>query len=184
MEMLPVILGLLFGVALQRVGATNPENIINMLRLVDLHLMKAIFFAVGLSCLGLFIGLAIGVIDPAHLSVKETHVGVLVGGAILGIGFALVGYCPGTALGAMAEGRRDGAWFVLGGLVGAVLYMLCYADIAETGVLASWLGGKVTLAQTGRYAVMMAPGLPGWLVAGATGIVLMLVAGILPRYPR
>lgn len=184
MEILPIILGVLFGVALQRVGATNPENILNMLRFHDLHLMKAILFAIGLSSTCLFAGMAIGVIDAAHLSVKSTYAGVLAGGAILGVGFALSGYCPGTGLGAAAEGRRDGIWFVLGGLLGAALYMVCYAGIAESGLLGEWLGGKATLAQTGRYQVLMASQLPGWLVAGSIGIGLMVVACVLPRHPR
>ncbi|HEY9036419.1 MAG TPA: DUF6691 family protein [Pseudomonadales bacterium] len=184
MMSLPIVLGLLFGVALQRVGATNPENIINMLCLKDLHLMKTILFAVGFSCLGLFIGLTTGFVDPAHLSVKEMHFGVLLGGGILGVGFALAGYCPGTGLGAMAEGRRDALVFVLGGLLGAALYMAAHASFVDAGVLASWLGGKVTVAQTGRYAVIAGADIPGWLVAGAMGLILMTVAAMLPRYPR
>ena len=89
-----VILGIFFGFALQRVGATNPQNIINMLRLKDLHLMKAIFFAIGISSTLLFLMMAAGIIDAGHLSVKSSYIGVILGGALLGLGFAVAGYWP------------------------------------------------------------------------------------------
>ncbi|MEA2061106.1 MAG: DUF6691 family protein [Thermodesulfobacteriota bacterium] len=108
---LAVVLGIFFGFALQRVGATNPQNIINMLRLKDLHLMKAIFFAIGISSIFLFVLMAVGVINAAHLSVKSSYIGVIIGGALLGLGFAVAGYCPGTSLGALAEGRKDALFF-------------------------------------------------------------------------
>ena len=67
--MLAIILGLFFGFVLQKAGAANPQKIIGMLRLNDLHLMKVIFFAIGISSLVLFIFLAIGFIDSEHIGV-------------------------------------------------------------------------------------------------------------------
>lgn len=91
---LAITLGIFFGFTLQRVGANTPQNIINMLRLKDLHLMKAIFFAIGISSTLLFLLLAFGIIDSGHLSVKSSYIGVIVGGAVLGLGFAIAGNAP------------------------------------------------------------------------------------------
>lgn len=179
--LLAVFLGGLFGVALQKVGATNPQNIINMLRLTDLHLMKAILLAIGASSLALFVGMALGWIDGGHLSIKSSYVGVIVGGAILGAGWAIAGYCPGTGLAAMAEGRIDGFWFVVGGLVGALVFAVVYAAIADSGLFAA-LGGAVTLARTEGNPALVS-GVPGVVVAGVIAVVFIAVAAALPRYP-
>ena len=182
--LLALFLGTLFGFVLHRVGASNPENIINMLRLTDLHLMKAILFAIGASSTVLFIGMAIGWIDPGHLSVKASFGGVILGGAILGLGFGTAGYCPGTGLAALGDGRRDAVAFVLGGLAGAFAYMLSFPAIQATGLLDDIAGGKSTLAITGNdaYPALIA-GLPGWLVAFVIGVLFMVVARMLPRFP-
>jgi len=105
--LLAVILGGAFGFALDRVGASNPDDITGMLRLSRLRLMKTILLGVGVAAILLFAGLLIGLVDPGHLSVKTAHLGVAVGGLLLGIGFGAVGYCPGTSLAALAAGRRD-----------------------------------------------------------------------------
>ena len=175
-----ILLGLLFGMALQRVGATNPQNIINMLRLADLHLMKAILLAIGVSSIGLFLGMSIGWIDPGHLSIKASFVGVIVGGGILGAGFALSGFCPGTGLGALAEGRRDALWFIAGGLLGALVYTILYGQIADSFLFNEIAGGKVTLAQTSATPALIA-NIPGVVVGCGLGAIFIVIAAVLPH---
>ena len=177
---LAIILGALFGFALQRAGATNPQNIINMIRLKDLHLMKAIFFAIGFSSTLLFLFMTLGIIDSGHLSVKSSYFGVIVGGALLGIGFAIAGYCPGTSLTAIAVGRKDALFFSIGGLLGALLYTLVYGSIKGTWLFDKIAGGKVMLATGSEKFAPLLPMIPGTLLAAVIGIVFMLIAWKLP----
>jgi uncharacterized membrane protein YedE/YeeE len=50
----------------------------------------------------------------------------VIGGLLFGIGWGLLGYCPGTAAGALGEGRIDGLWGILGMLCGGALYAAIY----------------------------------------------------------
>lgn len=176
---LAIILGGLFGFALNRVGATNPKNIINMLRLTDLTLMKTILFAIGTASLVLFIGLELGLFNIGHLSVKATYWGVLIGGVLLGTGFAIAGYCPGTSLTAIVAGRYDAIIFVIGGLLGAFAFSLSYDWFKQTGLMDSV---KMTLADTGVEAYTgIFTFAPGWLVAVVLAAILIAVAVFLPK---
>ncbi len=179
---LAIIIGLGFGFALNRVGATNPENIINMLRLTDLRLMKTILFAIGFSSILLFLGMNIGLIDMGHLSVKAANLGVVIGGGILGLGFAIAGFCPGTGLASAAAGHKDALVFIVGGLVGAFAYMLGFDTIKEnTELLTNVLGGKTTLAITGsaKFPALIDT-VPGLALAVGLGILMIAIAKNLP----
>lgn len=164
---LAIILGLLFGFVLQKSGAANPQRIIDMLRLKDFHLMKAIAVGIGTSSFSLFILLAINVIDVAHIGVKASYVGVIIGGAILGLGWAISGFCPGTGVVAVGTGRKDAMFFIVGGLLGAFIYTLLYGSLKTTFLFDS-LGGKATLAATGssKYIALL-PSAPAFVIAGA-----------------
>lgn len=178
---LAIFLGTLFGFVLHRVGASNPQNIINMLRLKDFHLMKAILFAVSLSCALLFLGIEAGLINSAHLSVKSSYWGVIFGGALLGAGWAIAGYCPGTGVAAIGEGRKDAMVFVVGGLFGALVYMLSYSWIKDTFLMDELFGGKTMLAvvpDTPFQSLITV--IPGVLVALIFAFIAGFLAWILP----
>ncbi|MBL3573062.1 YeeE/YedE family protein [Rhodovulum sulfidophilum] len=182
MTMTLVIAGLLgaaFGAMLDRIGATNPNWIGRMLTLTDTNLMKTILVAIGTAAILLFAGQIYGLVDVGHMSVKAAHVGVLLGGAILGFGWAIAGYCPGTGLCALAVGRIDALFFVAGGLVGAAGFMISYPFWESIGFLN---GEKWTLgAIPGADYPAAIPALPGDLAGIAVGAVFILIAILLPR---
>ena len=127
------------------------------------------------------------VIPTSHISVKSSYMGVIVGGAIFGIGFGLGGYCPGTTLAALGAGRKDSIFMIFGGLVGAWVYVMAYGWLTKT---MPWLydaiaGGKVSLAQTGNesYPALMNE-ISGLLVAGVIALLFMGGATILPNKLR
>lgn len=179
-----IIVGLAFGFVLHRVGAGNPQHIINMLRLQDLHLAKVILFGIGSSSLVLFMLLATGLIDQSHISIKAAYSGVVIGGLIFGAGFAIGGYCPGTCLVGVGGGRKDALSFVLGGLFGAGVFTLVYGWLVSTfpSIFDSIAGGKTTLADTGidKYQGLF-ESVPSLLIAGSIAVVLMIGAWKLPK---
>ena len=181
---LAIIIGLAFGFALHRAGAGNPQYIINMLRLKDLHLAKVILLAIGISSLALFLLLTTGLIDQTHISIKAAYSGVILGGLVFGVGFAVGGYCPGTCLVGFGGGRKDALFFILGGLVGAGIFTLIYGWLKSTfpAIFDNIAGGKTTLADTG---VDKFPGLfesvPSLLIAGTIAIIFIIGAWKLPK---
>ena len=99
----------------------------------------------------------------------------------MGLVWPLTGYCPSTGMAALGDGRRDALCFVLGGLVGAYLYMLAYARIQGTALLENILGGKVTLALTPdpSYPALLG-GIPGVIPALIVAVIIGIVAWKLP----
>lgn len=159
-----LLTGIAFGAILQRVGASSYEMIVNMLRLKDLTVMKFFFLAVAVGSLGIY---AVDSVGTAHIGIAPLYlVGITVGGLIFGVGWAVSGYCPGTSLVAMGEGKTDAAITVFGGLVGALTLALTWdwmkpvlydpLNFGENQSLPEVLGVKPLLVATVVTALIVA----------------------------
>ncbi|MBL7214716.1 MAG: YeeE/YedE family protein [Phycisphaerae bacterium] len=122
------LVGFFFGAALYLGGLADPDKIIGTLRLKDFHAMRTIAVFVLVGMLGTWI---LSLTGHAHYSVKPAAlVSVSLGGALLGIGFGMTGFCPGTGLACAAAGRFDALVSILGMLLGAMTYIMLYSKLA------------------------------------------------------
>lgn len=141
---LGLLIGILFGAALYLGGLAEPDKIIGSLRLKDFHAFRTIALFVLVGMLGTWILQKTG---HANLDVKPAAMlSVFIGGALLGVGFGMTGYCPGTGLACAAAGRLDALITVLGMFVGALVYILFYPT-AAVSLEQHFNYGKVTLPE-------------------------------------
>lgn len=169
------IFGLLVGIAMgfliQRVRASSPAMILKNLRLENLSIIKFMATTIAVGMMATYT-LQLFVPEMLHIDIKPTYlVGVLLGGLIFGVGFGLGGYCPGTCVVGIGEGRRD-AWFALfGGVVGALAFTLVY-EAAIVPIIGLFDFGRITLQDVLH--------LPAIVVALAVGILFLVVVKLLP----
>jgi uncharacterized membrane protein YedE/YeeE len=117
------LLGLGFGFALERAGFGSARKLVSQFYLNDLAVFKVMFTAIVTAMLGVTYLSWMGVLDLSRIYLVPTFVlPQVAGGLILGIGFVVGGYCPGTALAATATGRIDGVVYGLGIYAGTLLF--------------------------------------------------------------
>lgn len=166
-----LLVGVGMGALIQRVRASNPLLIAQNLRLENLSIIKFMALTIAVAAT---LSYALSAWIPMHFAIKPMHLGVLAGGLVFGVGFAVAGYCPGTCVVGAAEGRKDARFTLLGGLVGALAFTLAYPAM-ERIFLAAFNLGAVTLAD-----LIPAPALG---IALALSALLIAVVTLLPTRP-
>ena len=121
-----IAIGLFFGFFLERAGFGSSRRLAAVFYLYDMAVLKVMFSAIATAAIGLWLLAAIGWLDLAEIYLVPTFVlPQFVGGLVLGAGFVIGGYCPGTSVAGMATGRIDALTFGLGsgvaGLAGVAL---------------------------------------------------------------
>ncbi len=118
-----LLLGFGFGFALERAGFSSSRRLAGVFYFTDMAVVKVMFTALVTAMLGLSYLVAAGWISMDQIFLMPTIYGAqIVGGLLFGVGFAMGGWCPGTAAAGMAAGRIDALVFLLGAVGGSILF--------------------------------------------------------------
>jgi rhodanese-related sulfurtransferase/uncharacterized membrane protein (DUF485 family) len=117
------LIGFAFGFVLESSGFGNSKKLAAQFYFKDMTVLKVMFGAIITAMVLIFLMVGLGVLDYNQIWVNPTYLwSGIVGGLIMGVGFIVGGFCPGTSLVGMATGKIDGLLFVLGGLFGIFLF--------------------------------------------------------------
>jgi hypothetical protein len=160
-----LLIGIAFGYVLEQAGFSSSRRLAGLFYGYDFTVLRVFFTAALTAVAGtLLLGRA-GLLDLDAIYVNPTFLWpAVVGGVVMGLGFVLGGYCPGTSVCAAAIGKKDALVFVVGGFLGILAYGEVYPKIA----------GFVNGSDLGPIRVYDSLGLPR-----GTFVLLLTVAALL-----
>lgn len=161
-----LVCGALFGWVLESAGFGSPCKLTGQFRLNDWSVLKVMFTAIVVAAAGLYGLQALGWLDVDAVFVPSALlVAAAIGGLLVGAGFAVGGYCPGTSVVGLFSGRLDAAWFLLGLLLGTFVFAGVYGPTIEAVMNAAEVMAGDTVSD--------AWGVPPWLVIAGMAAALV-----------
>jgi rhodanese-related sulfurtransferase len=155
-------IGFGFGAVLEMGGFGDTRKLAGQFYLRDMTVLKTMFTAILVAAVLVFGATAFGLLDLSRVWVNPTYLWPgIAGGLIMGVGFVVGGFCPGTSLVAAATFKIDGMMFVLGTLFGVWAFGETVSSF-EPFFLSSYMG---------RFT------LPEWLGL-PVGVTLLLVVAM------
>jgi hypothetical protein len=117
------VIGFGFGFVLEISGFGNSNKLAAQFYFKEMTVLKVMFTAIVVAMVLIFGAVGLGILDYNQIWVNPTYLwSGIVGGLIMGAGFIIGGFCPGTSLVSAATFKLDGLFFVLGGLTGIFLF--------------------------------------------------------------
>lgn len=159
-----IILGMAFGFILEASGFSSARNIVGVFYGYNFVVLRVFFTALIVAMVGLLYFDYFGWLDLSKIFILPTYLTPMItGGVIMGIGFIMGGFCPGTSFTAVAIGKLDGIFFTLGLYLGIVLFSYGFPMIE--GFYDSGNLGNVTITD-----VLGVPA--SWVAMGFTVVAL------------
>lgn len=137
--------GILFGYVLEQAGFGSPCKLTAQFRLTDWSVFKVMFTAIVVASVGILLLQINNTFGSAGFYVPQAFIGAtVVGGALIGAGFAVGGYCPGTSVVGAMSGRIDGFIFAFGMVAGIWLF----SSVFDSGWMQAILNSGKVAAKT------------------------------------
>jgi hypothetical protein len=122
-NVIALMLGMSFGLVMESSGFSSARKIMGTFYGYDFIVLKVFFTAVVVCMVGLFYFDYLGIINFSQLYIHPTYLGsAIIGGVIMGAGFSMGGYCPGTSFCGVAIGKLDAIVFTAGLFIGILLF--------------------------------------------------------------
>jgi hypothetical protein len=167
--LLGLAIGFCFGFLLQKGGVTRYDVIMGQLLLQDWTVVKVILTAIMTGMIGIYL---LRIPGLAKLHTWSGSLGsTVIGGLIFGVGFAILGYCPGTLAGAAGQGSLDA---LIGGVPGMVVGAGIYAAIYP-----KLLDRVLKLGEFDKETIPQVLGVKPWPVIVVVTVVILLIFAIL-----
>ena len=146
-SIIAIIIGIAFGFVLEASGFSSSRKLAGVFYGYDFAVLKVFFTAAAVSVIGLYYMDYLGYLDISKLYVHPTYLwGAIIGGIIMGIGFVVGGFCPGTSLCAVAIGKLDAWIYVVGIMIGVFLFSELFGFFEP--IYNGYFFGNITLAES------------------------------------
>nr|WP_319998788.1 YeeE/YedE thiosulfate transporter family protein [uncultured Draconibacterium sp.] len=141
-----ILLGVAFGFILEASGFSSSRNLAGVFYGYNFVVLRVFFTALIVAMVGLLYFDYVGWLNLSQIFILPTFLTpMIVGGIIMGVGFVLGGFCPGTSFTGIAIGKLDAVFFAIGLYLGIFGFSLAYPlfeDFFTSGDL-----GNVTLME-------------------------------------
>jgi len=167
--------GFLFGYVLENAGFGSPCKLTAQFRFSDWSVFKVMFSAIVIAAIGMYLVRLAGLAEVGDFFVAPPALGAAaIGGAMIGAGFAVGGYCPGTSVVGLFSGRLDALLFLIGLVFGTWFFAGIYDQL-------SWL---TTLGTISAETLPELTGTPEWLILAMLVIAAIAVFIVGTRFER
>lgn len=168
-----VIVGIGFGFTLEQAGFSSTKKLVGLFYGYDFTVLKVFFTAGVTAMIGVLFFNHIGILDLSMIYINPTFLySALIGGAIMGAGFIIGGFCPGTSVCAAAIGKIDAMAFIFGAFLGVLAFSLAYPSLEPLYLAEAW-GPVLINEQLGMSKILFAVALTGvaFIAFYVTGII-------------
>ena len=129
--MIAVLVGIGFGWTLERAGFGRSDNLASIFYGRDFRVLRVMFTAIVTAMLGVYFLDLAGVVPISSIGILDTYLAAqIVGGLLVGFGFIVGGWCPGTSIVGLVSGKIDALLFIGGLVVGSMLFTLGFDSFA------------------------------------------------------